>query len=656
MRTVTIVLLIAATFSAQANPTVQDFLKDPDVIAASLSPDGKHLAIILNQDGRRVVAVRNTESPELPLIGAFSETEIKAYWVGWGNNDRVLISLRVPYNLYAQQHEHTAYQEGGEGYTFSRMLSSSLDLSDQVVLMENQRHLKQYFSLTRISDYADEDPRHILMNGFSQGKRTLYKVDLYTGKSKLITRGSPRTYAFDSDKSGMPHLRFDHRESDQAIEIFEYQDSDEWKLAETISISANQETSGGFNDPVFLNQEHSVFRKLNDSTGFYELISRARDTGKLETLAAIDGQDLADVVTAPRIGDVIGYQVEKDYSRNHYFDSKHQERYDAIAERIGNNNFVVSTLSPDADKALVVISGPDTPKTYYLWNHETQLATYLGSAFQHLTPDNLAAPAMVKYKARDGSPIRAYILLPRSFESGKAHPTVIFPHGGPQSRSRAEYDHFAQFMATRGYIVVMPNFRGSTGYGRDFEEAGYLQWGGLMQDDLTDAANFMISKGYSDPERMCIVGFSYGGYAALMGAIKTPDLFQCAISMNGVTDLIDQIEYDMKEVVEKPEWDTLLYKRIGHPKEQREMLEAASPTHNADKISIPVLIMAGTDDERIPHEQSEKMVKAMEKAGVEHEFISVESTGHYLFDDRLHSDTIYLMVEDFLRTHLQRER
>ena len=227
------------------------------------------------------------------------------------------------------------------------------------------------------------------------------------------------------------------------------------------------------------------------------------------------------------------------------------------------------------------------------------------------------------------------------------------PHGGPQARSRPTFDPFAQFLSTRGYVVVEPNFRGSTGYGRSFEEAGYREWGGVMQDDLTDAVHFLVGKGIADPQRVCIVGASYGGYAALMGAVKTPSLFRCAVSLNGVTHLAKMVEYDMKNIVEKEDWQALLFDRIGHPKTDRELLDSNSPALHAGRIRVPVLLVAGTDDETVPFSQARLMEKALKKAGADYEFIRLEDTGHDPFYYQEDMRLVFAAVSEFLRRNLQ---
>lgn len=647
-----IFLLTVSVQPVVAALSIDDFMEEASLRDAELSPDGKHLAMVIHEKERRMVVVRNVETPDMPIIGAFAEESIKPSWVTWGNNDRLLISMTVPWNMFVKKLQRSAYFEGSDNLEFSRMVSVNKDMSDMAVLMAEEEQLKRNFSLSRITNYLPKDSSHVLMAAYRLGKRVLYKVDINSGQADFVTRGSDRTFRFLNDDDGKPLYRFDYRKRSKTIEIFKFKSDEDWGLVDKIRLSNDDEDSINGRGLVALDRDNLVYRKRNDETGYYELVRVGRATPEKQVLASPQGQDVLSAIFNKRSDQIIGYQVEKDNVRNVYFDEATQQQYDAIAERVGNYNFEVSSLAPEAQRALVGVHGPDTPYTYYLWDFAKRELTFLAHANPNLTPEKLSTPALTNYTARDGTSLRAYILLPRSYRRGNTFPTIILPHGGPQSRSRQDYHRFAQFLSTRGYIVVMPNFRGSVGYGRDFEVAGYRQWGGLMQDDLTDAAQFMVAKGFTDPQRICIVGASYGGYAALMGAIKTPDLYQCAISLNGVTHLAKMVEYDMKELVDKSEWNELLFDRVGNPKDDEEMLDANSPALNADKISIPVMIVAGTADEIVPYSQAKKMVKALKKAKADYAFISLEDTGHNPFYYREDEIRVFKAIEAFLKNHL----
>jgi dipeptidyl aminopeptidase/acylaminoacyl peptidase len=204
--------------------------------------------------------------------------------------------------------------------------------------------------------------------------------------------------------------------------------------------------------------------------------------------------------------------------------------------------------------------------------------------------------------------------------------------------------------------VAKPNFRGSTGYGRDFVEAGYKQWGGVMQDDLQDAANYLIKKGFADPQKVCLVGGSYGGYAALMGMVKHSDFYHCAVSLNGVTDLIAQVKYneerfkDYKSVIAK------LHQALGHPSEDRVNLKANSPSSNADKITKPVLIIAGTSDWVVRYYQSKSLAKKLKSLDRPVEYMEVKDAYHNIFAFNEDKKNIYLKVAQFLEKNLKESK
>ena len=627
-------LLIASTAPAFAGPSIDDFIQPARIHGAELSPDGKHLAMIINEPSRRMVIVRNVEQPEMPLVGVYNVSVFQPSWFAWANNERLLLSIGLSFGM-------------------SKMVTMNVDMSDEVVLMEGERDLRRDYFLSEVTNYLPNDNEHILMAAYRGGKRSQYKVNIFNGEAEMVTKGSNRTVRFLNDDSGRPLYRFDFRDRRNTIELFSYENNDKWEEIDEIPLYRDEFGKFDSSELVALLDGDLVYRKRNEQSGFYELIQVNRSNKTHKVLAARPEQDIFGALFHPRSDQIIGYTIEKDNIRNVYFDESKQKQYDAITTSIGNNNVYVSSLDPGHERALVAVSGPDIPYDFYLWDYGTQKLTYLDSVYPELKPEELSKSASKTVTARDGTPLRTYLLLPMGFQKDKQYPTVILPHGGPHARSRPDYHFLAQFISTRGYIVVQPNFRGSVGFGRDFQESGYRQWGGLMQDDLTDVTNFMVENGYSDPERICIVGSSYGGYAALMGAIKTPELFACAVSMNGVTDLVDQVKHAKKELVDKDYWDDVLYARIGNPKTDTDMLRANSPVFHADKIKIPILLLAGEEDNRVPFTQSKKMAKALKKTGAEYEFIPFEYAGHDLTSQGSDRKTVMEALEHFLAKHLR---
>ena len=234
---------------------------------------------------------------------------------------------------------------------------------------------------------------------------------------------------------------------------------------------------------------------------------------------------------------------------------------------------------------------------------------------------------MIHYPARDGTSIPAYLTLPPGGAS-KNLPVVVLPHGGPHWRDTASFDYIVQFLATRGYAVLQPQFRGSTGFGDAYVKAGYRQWGGLMQDDVTDGVRHLIADGTADPKRICIAGLSYGGYAALAGAAFTPDLYACAASIGGVSDLPTLLSEAKRPFGSDTDAVASDEERIGKTYDPNVI--AKSPARSAATVTAPVLLLHGVDDSVVPIAQSERMARALEKAGRPVKFVKLAGEDHWL--------------------------
>jgi dipeptidyl aminopeptidase/acylaminoacyl peptidase len=248
---------------------------------------------------------------------------------------------------------------------------------------------------------------------------------------------------------------------------------------------------------------------------------------------------------------------------------------------------------------------------------------------------------LVTYKARDGIEIEGYLTLPKNIEGPV--PAILHPHGGPGARDLSGFDYWTSFFTNRGYAVFRPNFRGSTGYGLEFAESQMQSWGLAMQDDLEDAALWLVKEGIAKKDKMCIVGASYGGYAAAMAAVKTPDLFQCAISFAGVTDLRQLVVRSRRYVNTK-----FVKKQIGSDTDD---LKARSPYHNAEKIKIPMLIVHGEDDRIVDVSHSEKLAEELADLKRPVEFIELENGDHYLSIQR-NRHQFFAAMDVFLKRHL----
>lgn len=657
-------LIVVAIFSyfslvgvhSFASPTLEDFTREADYRMASISPSGRYLAEVWNDDKSqtRMVTVRDLTKPNNPIIGKRADNVIRPGWVSWANDERLLISLMVPYRTKEviraskKKKDFDIY----DYFMFARTIAVDPTLKNEVLLLDDQRNVRRNVNLSRIRHYLPEDPDHILMSAYSDSRLVQYKVNVNTGESEQVAKGGRFTYSFVNDIKGKPLYRLDYLKVAKEIQIFELQ-GDNWERIETIELDAKEENEQwDRGDLLGLYKDDLVYRKINEETGFYELwVFKTKDKS-FSKLASVDGRDIIYPISSLRSNEIVGYATDGDLVRYHFFDTSLQESYDYIAALIGDYNFSFKSYSENGELAIIQVSGRDKPSAYHLYDFKRKKLTIINRSYFSLKTENLSIPAKATIRTRDELPIDLYLLLPKEYQAGKKYPVVMLPHGGPQARDRADYDDFAQFISTRGYIVAQPNFRGSTGYGKSFEEAGYKQWGGKMQDDLEDAMQFLIDKGYAAPGNACIAGVSYGGYAALMGAVKSEKFFRCAISINGVTDLPEIIAYDKKDLDENI-IEKYIYQRIGHPEKDESYLAAHSPARLAHDFKIPSLVVASTDDTIVPYDQAKSLVKALKKAGKDYEFIKVKDAGHNPFYYRDDMIEIYGAVDKFLAKYLK---
>ena len=312
-----------------------------------------------------------------------------------------------------------------------------------------------------------------------------------------------------------------------------------------------------------------------------------------------------------------------------------------------NGDYSIISQTKDNNVWVIEFDRDDTPYEYYLYKRENKEIEFLFSTRPELKDYTLVKKEPVFIKTRDGYRMLCYLTFPEGVER-KNLPMVLNSHGGPWDRDFWRFDSISQWLANRGYICLQVNFRGSMGFGKEFLNAGDREWGGKMHDDLVDAVRYCIEKGYADPDRIAIMGGSYGGYAALCGITFTPDLFKCAISLCGISNLLTWI----KSI--PPYWKTywkIFKERVGDPEKDEEFLKSRSPYFYTDRIKIPLLIAQGANDPRVKKEESEQIVKALKEKGKEVEYLLFENEGHMLLIQR-NRLKFYERAEKFLAKHL----
>jgi dipeptidyl aminopeptidase/acylaminoacyl peptidase len=337
----------------------------------------------------------------------------------------------------------------------------------------------------------------------------------------------------------------------------------------------------------------------------------------------------------------------RDRQEYHFFDEWRRDLQKKLEEKLPGVEVALSSMNLDEDKFIVRSHSDRTRGAFWFYDSKTDELRKLADVSPWLDENQMAAMKPVRVTARDGLVLPGYLTLPPGVEP-KNLPAVMLVHGGPWARDDWGFDGGAQFLANRGYAVLQINFRGSTGYGRGFWEKGFKQWGKTMQDDVTDAARWLVSEGIADPKRIAIYGGSYGGYAALAGMAFTPEVYAAGISFVGPSNLFTLLE------TVPPYWEPMRkmnYEMIGDPVKDKDLLTAASPLFSADKIQSPLLIAQGANDPRVKKAESDQIVEALKKRGVDVPYIVRENEGHG-FANEENRMYFYRAVERFLAKHL----
>ncbi|MEM9422265.1 MAG: S9 family peptidase, partial [Pseudomonadota bacterium] len=314
----------------------------------------------------------------------------------------------------------------------------------------------------------------------------------------------------------------------------------------------------------------------------------------------------------------------------------------------------LESWSEDWSRLLLYAEGSGHSGRFFSYDRNTKEVTPLASARPQIEKEDVADVVTIEYTSRDGLKIPSILTLPKGVtpETAKNLPTVVLPHGGPEAFDRVGFDWMAQYFASQGYLVMQPNFRGSTGFGWNFIDAGRGEWGKKMQDDVTDGVLALRKMGWSDPSRTCIVGWSYGGYSALAGGAFTPDLYKCVIAGGAVTDLPFLLSTEKRDS-RNGSWAYNYWKEvIGDPSKQKKQLQAVSPRYHAAAFKAPVLLIHGKDDTVVEIAQSRRMARALEKADKQVTFIVQNNGDHWMSESETRLEVLKAMG-DFLATHLQ---
>jgi dipeptidyl aminopeptidase/acylaminoacyl peptidase len=639
---------------AQTRPPVEAFARLPAYDAPRLSPDGKHFAIIQAVKGLPAAIIYDLSGAGAKPAAIGSDDWIVAD-IEWAKNDRLAVSAKKSYEVPGDDRVRT----------WVRQFTVSVSGGDAAILNHNQLSLNANVTGAGIIDSDLDDPdkifvplfRYNFLNEDSHAagrspdeidnfQLDLLVVDARTGDSHSFMAGNPNTVAWYMDGHGHVVARID-RTKHPLEDHLKFYDGADWHDAGTFDATADK--GSGL---VGLSEDgkSAVFQGYNDQGFLAVTTASLAKPGDRSLLFANEHYDIDDELEDEWTGRVVGARYADDRMQYVFFDGAREALQRGLELAFpGVSAHAVSSDSA-RDRVIVEVEGPKKPVTYYYLDRTTHQAEMIAASYPELSEADLGEMKPYPYKARDGLDIHAYVTLPPG-SVGKNVPLVVMPHGGPDARDALGFDWMAQFFANRGYAVFQPNYRGSSGYGAKFTDAGLQQWGLKMQDDITDGVKKLIADGIVDPKRVCIVGASYGGYAALAGATFTPDLYACAVSDAGISDLPVALQTERNDFGRDSSVVSFWTSRIGSAYDDSDKLRATSPARHADQVKCPVLLMHGEGDTTVRIKQSEIEYDALMAAKKNVQFIRVPGEDHYF--TRASTRAQFLTeVEKFLAAHI----
>jgi len=477
---------------------------------------------------------------------------------------------------------------------------------------------------------------------------SLFRVELGAPKHRKIQfQGERRSvgYLVDADGATLVHELFNGREGLHSIEARHGKDWSEIFHRDTklIGTSLIGLTPDYRSLVVARYDEHSRRRS------YYTMsLENGEITG---TLFARDDADVESVIAdINRV--VYGARYSGFNPSYEFLDSRLTTRVAGLVDSFQGNSVRLRGWTNDWKTLLVYVEGPAFSGQYFSVS-EGQSPKLLATARPNFDDARIHPIASFRFTARDGMVIPTLLTIPRAhLDKPENLPAIILPHGGPAAYDRIGFDWFAQALADQGYLVVQPQFRGSTGFGLDHREAGNGEWGKKMQSDLTDALQALVNKGYVDADRVCIVGMSYGGYAALAGGAFTPDLYKCVVSINGISDVEAMIDHD-DFAYKDNEWiESYFEETIGNGELRHSELDAISPADHAENFQAPVLLLHGEHDEVVSNKQSGKMYSRLKSAGKDVTYVPLEDDNHYLSSDETRIQALREVI-DFVNEKLR---
>ena len=599
---------------------LEDFFKNPEKTAYTLSPNGEYFAFLAPYKNRKNIFVQKIGDKSTKQITKVTDRDLSGFF--WANDDRL---------IYVRDFD------GDENFHLFSVTKDGTEEKDLTPFKDVK---------VNIIDALENDTEHMIVGMNKRIPQVFdpYRINISTGELISLAENPGNISSWITDHEGQLRIAISTDGVNTSV-LYRKTEQDTFKTIITTN----------FKETV-----HPMYFDFDNSETVYALSNRGRDKTAVVKMNIATGEELELIFEHPEVDvSYMSYSRERQvpttisyvtWKRQHKFvDQQVEDLYKRLEQDLGKYEVVITSTNKAEDKFVIRTYSDRSLGAYYFYDKITDKLEKIIDVSNWLKEEDLAEMKPIQYQSRDGLTIHGYLTLPKNLPA-KNLPVIINPHGGPWARDAWTFNPEIQFLANRGYAVLQMNFRGSTGYGRAFWEASFQQWGLTMQDDVTDGVQWLVEQGIADPSRIAIYGGSYGGYCTLAGVAFTPDLYACAIDYVGVSNL-----FTFMETI-PPYWEIylkMLHEMVGDPSNAVDSarMRATSPVFHVDKIKAPLLIAQGAKDPRVNQDESDQMVAALQEKGVAVEYILKENEGHG-FHNQENRFEFYSKMETFLEKHM----
>ncbi|HEY7471185.1 MAG TPA: S9 family peptidase [Gemmatimonadota bacterium] len=608
------------------------FFGNPRIVNGQLSPDGRWLSFVQPLDAILNVWVKRIEEPfdaARPMTDDRDRPVVQSFW---SRDARRILFVQ---DRAGNENFHVYAVDPAAPIAAGARVPPALDLTPGGEIQ------------ARIYELPEDDPRHAIVGINDRDPRLhdVWRLDLWSGKRELLLANEENVAEWVADLAG--RLRLGHRQSrDGGWEVLRV---DEDRLTPVYACGPEEECR-----PIRFHVDGArVYMETSrGAPDLSRLVLLDPTTGETEEIESDpEGEvDFGGTLFAADTHELIATWYTGDRVRWYPHEARFAADLDRARRELPDGDVGFRSMTRDGNRMLVSAISDVEPGASWLYDRGAGTFELLYRTRPEIPSRHMARTTAISYKARDGLEVPAYLTLPRG-SAEAALPTVLFPHGGPWARDTWGFNNIVQFLANRGYAVLQPNFRGSTGFGKRFLNLGNREWGtGAMQHDLTDGVRWLVERGTADPERVAIMGGSYGGYAALAGVAFTPDLYAAAVSIVGPSSIPTLLESI------PPYWEPVrrtFSVRVGDPEDPADLerMRGQSPLYAADRIRTPLLVVQGANDPRVKKAESDQIVRALRELGHEVEYLVAEDEGHG-FASEESNQALFAKIEEFLATHL----